>query len=356
MKRLFILAISVLLIGCAKSNETPQETVTECTSAHTIDLPETHLNVFGVSMDLNVDDFNSELSAVFHDTIETKRGWWNSSMKPQKVINVCGLPFACQIDTIANIVTKVTLTSPTIATDDQDLIGLEIINTVYDSLAVVYGGKKNKSTSQMRGFGLGNWNLENGWVKFTWEGCCAVSHCTIEFIDRENMLLSLLGTTDVTKITEDTCVLGHLYLHDTSCVLDAPHGFYLIQKDSDLLIVPQYRGGDFLQKRFGKGSYYKARVKNSQYPYLEFPKDELVEYDEAKGMDWLHKTDSSSVVVRAWQLPDSKGYVYYVAHQDTYADMLPLWTTLIYSPASLSKKFIHKNYSVEHFWPNDMRY
>ena len=82
----------------------------------------------------------------------------------------------------------------------------------------------------------------------------------------------------------------------------------------------------------------------------------ISDYDEDSDEDRLPTTDSSSVVVRAWQLPDSTGYLYYVAHQNTYVDMLPLWTTLIYSQNSLSSKFIHKNYRVEYFWPNDMRY
>ena len=324
--------------------------------AASIALPETHLNVFGVSMGLMADDFSSELSTIFHDTIETQRKWWKSSMKPQKVINVCGLPFACQIDTISDLVAKVTLTSPTIAIDGYDQKGVDAIYKLLDTLSLVCSDSINPSLRKIHRHGHVDWTFDNGWVRFTWDGCCAISYCEVEFIDRENMLLSLLQTTDVANIVEDTFVLGHFYEYNTHRVLDAPQGFYLCERDSDLILVPQYRGGDYLQKKFGKGSYYKARVKNSQYPYLEFPKDELVEYDEDRDEDRLHTTDSSSVVVRAWQLPDSTGYLYYVAHQNTYVDMLPLWTTLIYSPNSLSSKFIHKNYRVEYFWPNDMRY
>ena len=178
----------------------------------------------------------------------------------------------------------------------------------------------------------------------------------VEFIDRENMLLSLLQTTDVVNISEDSSALGHFYEYEENRVLDAPQELYLCQRDSNLIIVPQYRGYKYLQKKFGEGSYYKARVKNSQYPYLEFPKDKSIEYNSDKGEMEFLTADSSSVVVRAWQLPDSAGYIYYVAHQDYYVDMLPTWTILIYSPTSLSKKFIHKNYKVEHFWPSDMRY
>ena len=353
---LFILFVSFVFIGCAKSEQSEQMVEQESSPTPTITLPETHLNVFGVSMGLKANDFVSELSAIFHDTIETKRKWWLSSMEPPKVINVLGLPFACQIDTIADKVAKVTLTSPTIAIDGYDPKGIDAINQLMDTLSIVYGGSRNISSNQMYRHGHLDRSFDNGWVKFTWDGCCAISYCTVEFIDRENMLLSMLKTTNVANIIEDSFTLGHFYEYEANRVLDAPQGFFHCQSDSNLVIIPQYRGGEYLQKKFGKGSYYSARVKNSQYPYLEFPKDELVEYDEERGEDWLHKTDSSSVVVRAWQLPDSAGYVYYVAHQNTYGDMLPLWTTLIYSPTSLSGKFIHKNYKVENFWPNDMRY
>ena len=328
----------------------------ETTPEPSIILPDTHLNVFGVSMGLKADEFSSDLSTIFHDTIETKRKWWKSSMEPQKVINVCGLPFACQIDTISNLVAKVTLTSPTIAIDGYDQKGVNAIYQLLDTLSHVYGDSINLSSRKIHRHGHVDWRFENGWVKFTWDGCCAISYCEVEFIDSENMLLSLLQTKDVTNIVEDTFALGHFYEYDTHRVLDAPHGFYLCERDSDLILVPQYRGGDYLQKQFGKGSYYKARVKNSQYPYLAFPKDISKEYNSDKEEMELITADSSTVVVRAWQLPDSTGYLYYVAHQNTYVDMLPLWTTMIYSPSSISSKFIHKNYRVEYFWPNDMRY
>ena len=357
MKRIFfILVIPLVFFGCAKSNPSEQTAEKENVPAVSIALPETHLNVFGVSMGLMADDFSSELSTIFHDTIETQRKWWKSSMEPQKVINVCGLPFACQIDTFSDLVAKVTLTSPTIAIDGYDQKGVDAINQLIDSLSSIYGGSKNPSSCSVYRHGHIDRVFDNGWVKFTWDGCCAVSYCEVEFIDRGNMLLSLLQTTDVANIVEDTFALGHFYEYDARRVLDVPHGFYLCERDSDLTIVPQYRGGDYLQKQFGKSSYYKARVKNSQYPYLEFPKDKSIEYNSNKEEMEFLTADSSTVVVRAWQLPDSVGYLYYVAHQDTYMDMLPMWTTLIYSPTSLSKKFIHKNYKVEYFWPSDMRY
>ena len=165
-----------------------------------------------------------------------------------------------------------------------------------------------------------------------------------------------LGVTNRSDIKEDSCALGHYYYANGNQVFDFEHGLFPFQFEDELIVVPQYRGGKFLQKKFGKGSYYAARVKNSQYPKLYFPKDQSIEYNPDKDDLELFTADSSSVVARVWQLPDSTGYLYYVAHQDYYIDMLPTWTTLIYSPTSLTKKFIHKNYKVDNFMPTDKRY
>jgi hypothetical protein len=81
MKRLFfILVIPLIFFGCAKSNQSEQMVEKKITPEPSIILPDTHLNVFGVSMGIKADEFSSDLSTIFHDTIETKRKWRKSSM------------------------------------------------------------------------------------------------------------------------------------------------------------------------------------------------------------------------------------------------------------------------------------
>lgn len=357
MKRLFFIALcalNLILIGCA--NNATQENQLE-TIVEEIDTT-IHMEVFGVSMSLDSITFCQAFGEIFHDTIENNRRWSKPILADERIINVYNLPFLINCEYSQNGIAKLTLTSPNVSIDDLDPEGVQFVNAIYDSLISTYGMPNNRCYPAFngRGSGCADWELESGWIRYTWTGCCAIRTCIIEFVDRENYRLKILDATDKKNIIEDTCALGHFFSLHEKQVLELEQGLFPFSYENDLIVVPEYYGYKYLQEKFGKGSYYRARVKNSQYPKLDFPKDKSLEYNQNKGELELFTADSSSVIVRAWQLPDSIGYLYYVAHQDYYIDMLPTWTILIYSPTSLSNKFIHKNYVVENFWPTNMRY